>query len=111
MTKKQERIITVSKWRYPNEGDLDKQLAFIDGAKFVKSENFCLGLVIGILIFTVLLIFAMLLASTSEYSHSDANALLNSTEWKIDTMKTITNGRDTSTTYKFVPNGPEHDSD
>ena len=105
MTKKQERMIAVSKWRYPDEGDLDKQLAFIDGCKFTKSENFGFGFMIGMFVFTVLAIVAMILAATNEpKEQTHADYLLNSTEWRIDTLKTITNGRDTTTTYKFVRN-------
>lgn len=103
MNGRQERMIAMSKGVYP--GDLDKQLSFIEGYKFAKNDNFTFGIMLGMLIVTVLLVgalFAFTTSNSAKTSYPKADALLNSAEWKIDTLKTITNGRDTSTTYRFT---------
>lgn len=105
MTKKQERMIAMSKSRYPNEGDLDKQLAFIDGYKSAKYDNFGLGIFIGGLVVAVLMFISAIVASTVEPdTYPQANALLNSPEWRIDTVETWVHGQDTTRTYRFVRN-------
>ena len=102
MTKKQERMIAVSKWRYPDDGDLDKQTAFIEGYKFAKNDNFGFGFFLGMFLFTVLAV-VMLTASAfkEQKTYPQADALLNSPEWKIDTVMTVVNGKDTTRTYMF----------
>lgn len=108
MTKRQERMIAVSKWRYPNDGDLDKQTAFIEGYKFAKNDNFGFGFIVGMGFTAVLLVFMLILAATKPTNEPEsqphADYILNSPEWKIDTVQTIVNGRDTTRTYKFVKN-------
>ena len=105
MTEKEKRMIEASKLRYPNEEDLDKQLAFIDGYKHAKSDGFALGASIGGLVVFVLVIISLLIASTVKPdTYPKANALLNSPEWRIDTVETWTNGQNTTRTYRFVRN-------
>ena len=105
LTRRQERMIAMSKGRYPGEDQLKEQLAFIDGYKFARNDNFGFGTMFGmfiIAVFLTLVLFGLSTNPKNRTSYPEADAILNSSEWKIDTLKTITNGRDTSTTYRFT---------
>lgn len=98
-------MIEASKLRYPNEEDLDKQMAFIEGYKHAKSDGFALGAFIGGLVVAVVLFVSTLIASTVKpNTYPQANAMLNSPEWRIDTVETWVHGQDTTRTYRFVRN-------
>lgn len=105
MTHRQEKIIAVSKWRYPDDGDLDKQTAFIEGYKFAKNDNLGFGFFLGMFFFTVLAVVMLTAYAFKEpTTYPQANALLNSPEWRIDTVDTWIHGQDTTRTYRFVRN-------
>lgn len=96
-------MVELSKVHYPNDGELDKQLAFIDGYRSAENDTFGGGVLFGLLIAAMIAVCVILAGICDEkLTNSHANALLNSNEWKIATVQTITDNKDTVTTYKFV---------
>ena len=105
MTEKQKRMVRQSQEKYPGDINLDKQLAYIDGYRSAESDQFGVGLIFGFLISAVIAVIMIVVAVGDEKTRQDqprADVYLNSKEWKIDTIRTITNDKDSVTTYKFV---------
>lgn len=95
----------MSKGRYPGEDQLDEQLAFIEGFKFARYDNFGFGMMLGMFLIGLLLLgmcLGLMSNPKNRTSCPEADALLNSPEWRVDTIQTITNGKDTTTTYKLT---------
>ena len=78
--------------------------AYVEGAKYVKSENFGFGCVVGFF-FTLLLVvgWGTIVVLSDPESAMPADYKLNSPKWRIDTVTTIVRG-DTTTTFHLVKN-------
>jgi hypothetical protein len=99
-----EKLVNYARNKYNKE---EEYLACVDGGNFVKTENFGFGAVVGFMTALVLVcawavcVMALESKRVEENNVQTTETMLNSKEYRVDTVKTIVNA-DTTLAYKLT---------